>query len=114
MSTVRAFIRTTAKSRDFTTHVRFRLSDGRNKQLFHKSEIVVKPEVWDQAKECIKSKILYDPRERVKFDIAISTRKSLLLDVYESCEDKKSLTSAECTTLFAKGCLPREAFLRAL
>lgn len=95
MSTVRAFIRTTAKSRDFTTHVRFRLSDGRNKQLFHKSEIVVKPEVWDQAKECIKSKILYDPRERVKFDIAISTRKSLLLDVYESCEDKKSLTSAE-------------------
>ena len=99
MSTVRAFIRTKAKSRDFTTYVRFRLYDGRNKQLFYKSEIVVKPEVWDQAKECIKAKILYDPHERAKFNIAISTRKSLLLDVYESCEDKKALTSAEFVKL---------------
>lgn len=95
MSTVRAFIRTVSKSRDFTTFIRFRLTDGRKIQLFHKSEFRVNPHVWDNKKECIKTKILYNAVERAQMDLAVSTRKGLLIDVYEHAENKESLTSAE-------------------
>ena len=38
MTTVKAFIRTGKKDKE--VNVRFRLSDGRNVQLFHKSDIM--------------------------------------------------------------------------
>ena len=41
MTTVKAFIRTGKKDKE--VNVRFRLSDGRNVQLFHKSDIMVSP-----------------------------------------------------------------------
>ena len=95
MSTVHAFIRTASKSRDSKVFIRFRLSDGRKTQLFHKSEFLVSPDAWDDKKECIKAKILYSPSERAKLDLAVSTRKGLIIDLYENAENKESLTSAE-------------------
>jgi len=55
MATVKAFIRTTTKNKD--VNVCFRLSDGRNIQLFHASEILVNPTDWDAKKETIKAKV---------------------------------------------------------
>lgn len=94
MATVRAFIRTTLRSRDSKVFIRFRLSDGRKIQLFHKSEFLVNPDVWDDKKECIKGKILYSPSERARLEFAVSARKALLIDLYENAKNKESLTSA--------------------
>lgn len=44
MATVKAFIRTSTKAKDFV-NVRFRLTDGRNIQLFHKSDLKVNPTI---------------------------------------------------------------------
>ena len=49
MTTVKAFIRTGKKDKE--VNVRFRLSDGRSVQLFHKSEIMVSPILWDAKTE---------------------------------------------------------------
>ena len=95
MSTVHAFIRTVSKSRDYKAFIRFRLTDGRKIQLFHKSELLVSSDVWDNKKECIKAKILYRADERARLDYAVSARKGLLMEVYENVDDKDSLTSAE-------------------
>ncbi|SEN18572.1 hypothetical protein SAMN02910431_01956, partial [Bacteroides sp. AR20] len=53
MATVKAFIRSSKK--DNFVNIRFRLSDGRNIQLFHTSEILVQPSIWDEKKEQYKS-----------------------------------------------------------
>ena len=49
MATIKAIIRAT-KGKD-TAFVRFRISDGRNVQLFYKSPISVKVELWDAKRE---------------------------------------------------------------
>lgn len=54
MTTVKAFIRTGKKDKE--VNVRFRLSDGRSVQLFHKSEIMVSPILWDAKTEKYKAK----------------------------------------------------------
>ena len=48
MTTVKAFIRTGKKDKE--VNIRFRLSDGRDVQLFHKSELMVLPALWDTKK----------------------------------------------------------------
>ena len=95
MTTVRAFIRTASKRRDSKVFIRFRLTDGRKIQLFHKSEFLVSPDVWDAKKECIKAKILYNAIERARLELAVRTRKGLLIDIYEDYKEKESLNSAE-------------------
>ena len=91
MATVKAFIRTTTKSDN--VNVRFRLSDGRNIQLFHKSEISVNPNVWDSKKETIKAKVLYLPTDRNNFNNSIADRKNVMLKVYNVQPNKESLTT---------------------
>ena len=96
MATVKAFIRSSSKKKyEINVAVRFRLCDGRKKQLFHKSEIIVDPDLWDEKKECIKSKVLYNRLKRAIFDKSIVDRKILLNEVYESAENKEELTSEE-------------------
>lgn len=53
-TTVKAFIRTGKKDKE--ANIRFRLSDGRNIQLFHKSELTVLPTLWDEKREQYKAK----------------------------------------------------------
>lgn len=50
MASVKAFIITSSKSKG-TVKIRFRLSDGRNVQLYHVSELDVEPNVWDAKKK---------------------------------------------------------------
>ena len=91
MATVKAFIRTTKKDKD--VNIRFRLSGGRNIQLFHKSELSVNPNDWDAKRETIKAKVLYDEKKRIEFNSAIDKRKDLVLRLYNAELNKETLTS---------------------
>ena len=97
MASVKAFIRVSAKRKSVA--VRFRVSDGRNVQLFYKSDILVDPTAWDEKKECIKAKVMYSGIERILFDESVNNMKSILLKVYQEAEDKKSLTSEDLRLL---------------
>lgn len=92
MATVKAFFRTTTKKAD-KVNIRFRLTDGRTVQLFHKSNIVVNPSDFDIKKEEIKAKVIYDANLRNLFNKSIAERKNLILDLYNSEPNKSALTS---------------------
>lgn len=92
MSTIQAFIRTT-KRKTNSVNVRFRLRDGRSVQLFHKSELTIDPEVWDEKKQAIKAKVIYPAKERKEFNDAVNERKRLIDDIYNDVNNKKLFTS---------------------
>lgn len=92
MATTKAFIRISTKDKDFV-NVRFRLSDGRSIQLFHKSDIKVNPNDFDAKNEKIKAKIIFNANHRKDFDKSITDRKDLISDLYLNAIDKSSLTS---------------------
>ncbi len=92
MATVTAFVRTSKKKAD-KANVRFRLRDGRDIQLFHKSEIEVNPTLWDNAKQEIKAKVIFDADERLRISTAVAGRKNLLLQIYNAAPEKDGLTS---------------------
>ena len=83
MASVKAFIRTSAKKAE-KVNIRFRLSDGRNVQLFHKSEIEVDPDIFDKKNEIIKAKVVYPKDKRTKFDNDVADRKKLIRKFYDS------------------------------
>lgn len=93
MATVNAFIRTTKKSTNALCNVRFRLTDGRNVQLFCKSQLLVSPGVWDAKNQKIKAKVLFDERKRADFEKDIIRHKEHIKDEYRKVPDKESLTS---------------------
>ena len=82
MASVKAFIRTSAKKADLVK-VRFRLSDGRNVQLFHKSDIEVEPDNFDVKNQIIKAKVIYPKEKRIKFDNGVADRKKLIREMYD-------------------------------
>jgi len=92
MATTKAFIRTSTKVKDFV-NVRFRLTDGRTIQLFHKSDIKVNPTDFDAKNEKIKAKILFVAKERMDFDKSINDRKDMINKLYLNAPDKSILTS---------------------
>ena len=92
MPTVKAFIRTSSPKKD--ANVRFRYSDGRSIQLFHKSEILINPSAFDAKRECVKAKIIFDSEKRKKIDKEINDRKGLINYLCVGISDKKILTSA--------------------
>jgi site-specific recombinase XerD len=92
MATIKAFIRTSTKDKDFV-NVRFRLTDGRSVQLFHKSDIKVNPNDFDAKAEKIKAKIVFSAKARNEFDKSITDRKNLISELYLNATDKSTLTS---------------------
>lgn len=92
MATVKAFIRTSTKEKDFV-NVRFRLTDGRTMQLFHKSDIKVNPTDFDTKNEKIKAKIIFNAQQRKDFDKCITDRKDIISEIYLNAPDKSILTS---------------------
>lgn len=82
MASIKAFIRTTSKKAE-KVKVRFRLSDGRNMQLFHKSEIEVEPDFFDEKNQIIKAKVIYPKDKRTKFDNGVADRKKLIREIYD-------------------------------
>ena len=81
MATVKAIVRTTKKTG--TAKIRFRLSDGRSVQLFHRSEICVDVELWDEDKECIKAKKVCPAEYRLSINNQVNERKALVASIYE-------------------------------
>ncbi|MBK5722176.1 site-specific integrase [Dysgonomonas sp. Marseille-P4677] len=106
MATVKAFIRTSKNNNEVT--IRFRLSDGRSVQIFHVSELVVKPDVWDNKEQCIKKRVLYNEEARQKLNTAVNDRKALILKVYNLEMNKEGLTSEWLDTAVDKALYPEK------
>jgi integrase len=94
MATVTPFIRTSRKKTN-KVNVRFRLYDGRKKQLFHSSEITVNPEYWDEKRHEIKAKVVLSASEKSTFKKNISDRANLILKIYEEVVEKSNFTSSQ-------------------
>ena len=88
MTTVKAFIRTGKKDKE--ANIRFRLSDGRSVQLFHKSELIVLPTLWDEKREQYKAKSIIKTEERIRLNTAIAERKKLLFSLYDNAPNISS------------------------
>jgi len=93
--TVTAFIRV-KKYKSKTANVRFRLRDGRDFQLYYKSEFSVIPDKWDENQQKIKARCIIDESERVAFDDGINERKSLIKSIYLSAGKKLTKESLKC------------------
>jgi len=89
MATITAFIRTSVKKAD-KVNIRFRLTDGRDIQLFHKSTLTVDPSSWDSKKQEIKSKVIFKAEERTAFNDAVAERKKLIRSIYDSSQELTS------------------------
>lgn len=81
MATIKAIIRAT-KGKD-TAFVRFRISDGRNVQLFYKSPISVKVELWDAKREEISTRKICNNAYRRTTNNKIQDTKARLFEAYE-------------------------------
>jgi integrase len=92
MATVTPFIRTLRKKNE-DVNVRFRLYDGRKIQLFHKSEITVNPDYWDEKRHEIKAKTVLHIAIKNKFRNEVSARANLLLEIYAKVIDKNAFSS---------------------
>lgn len=91
MATVKAIVRSSKKNAE--VNVRFRVSDGRDIQLYHSSDIKIKVDVWDNKNDCIKARIVFDSEKRNEINRAVIARKQLLSDLYEANKHKTELTS---------------------
>ena len=92
MATIKAFIRVSTK-KVANVNIRFRLSDGRAKQLFHKSEISISSDLWDEKNQTVKARAVYDMEKRTNFNNAVSARKELIMDLFNAATNKEGLTS---------------------
>lgn len=90
MATVKAFIRV-SKKKVKKANIRFRLSDGRKVQLFHQSEITIDPNLWDESKEAVKAKVIFDNRNA--FNNSIIERKQIILQAYSEAPNEAKLSS---------------------
>lgn len=81
MATIKAIIRAT-KGKD-TAFVRFRISDGRNVQLFYKSPISVKVDLWDAKREEISTRKICNNAYRRATNNEIQNTKARLFEAYE-------------------------------
>lgn len=90
MATVTAFIRTSKKNKD--ANVRFRLREGENIQLFHKSDIKVAPYAWDAKAQGVKPRVMCPDEMRETVTREVPLRKQLILDIYKA---HPSITSEE-------------------
>lgn len=105
MATVKAIVRTIRKNAN--VNIRFRLSDGKNIQLFHVSEIKVNADLWDAKNDCIKKRALCLDEERNAINKAVNDRKYLILSIYGANKDK-CLTSDLLDKLIDKYLHPDE------
>lgn len=90
MATIKAIIRAT-KGKD-TAFVRFRISDGRNVQLFYKSPICVKVDLWDAKREEISTRKICNNAYRRATNNEIQNTKGRLFEAYE--QNKKYIKNS--------------------
>jgi site-specific recombinase XerD len=105
MATVQAFIRTSKKKTD-EVNIRFRLRDGRNIQLFHTSELLVNPDVWDSKEQSVKKRIVFNESVRLRINKAVNDRKALILQIYAKETDKAGFSSEKLETAIDRSINP--------
>ena len=93
MATVTAFIRTTSNRKDIYVNLRFRLRDGRSKQLFYKSDVILCTDWWDSAKEKVKAKATCSDEERSRIDNKVLELKTLILKIWAAQERREDVDS---------------------
>ena len=98
MTTIKAFIRVSTKNTE-RANVRFRLTDGRNIQLFYKSELEVEPKAWDEKNQTIKAKVVYDSTKRLLFNKSVSELKQIILDAYNKTSSEELTSEKFCTII---------------
>lgn len=103
MATVKAFIRTTTKNDK--VKIRFRLTDGRNVQLFYVSDIEVLPNLWDSKKEEIKAKVACSNEKRLELKKSVNGLKDIILSIYSS---NKDITSKDLKYLVDRRLYPEK------
>lgn len=92
MVIISLFIRPTKKSS--ITKVGFRLVDGRKKNVFYTSDILVDSRLWDQKRQNFKSNLkLIDEEQRRKTLNDINHIKELLIHAYNNRENDSVVTS---------------------
>lgn len=92
MATVTPFIRTSTKKAE-KVNIRFRLMINNRKSFYHSSEIEVTPSNWDNVRFEIKTKVVYNEKNRKEFNNSVFERKNLILEIYNRCTDKASFSS---------------------
>ena len=93
MATVIAFIRNSSSNKEKKSNIRFRLTDGRSKQLYYTSELQILPRLWSNETQAIRAKVSFDERERLLFNKRVDKIKSDILDWYSSHPSSDDLTS---------------------
>lgn len=90
MATIKAFIRTSVKSKN--VFVRLRLSDGRDFTRYGVTDIEVKPDIWDASKQEIKARsILPEGFDKEEINNAVRNAKNKINAAYKRISNKQSL-----------------------
>lgn len=89
MATIKAILRSSKEE----ARLRFRLSDGRDVQLFYKTDIHIKVDLWDSVKEQINTRKLCPSVYRDDINESVAALKAKLLRTYE--ENKGLITDSE-------------------
>lgn len=90
MATIKAFIRTSSKSKK--VFIRLRLSDGRDFTRYGVTDIEIMPEFWDASKQEIKTRaILPEGFNKETINDSIKNTKHKVESAYRDINDKHSL-----------------------
>ena len=92
-------------------NIRFRYSDGRSVQIFHKSEILILPDAFDGKKDCVKAKIVFEGEKRRQIDKMISERKDLIKKLCVGVVDTSTLTSEWLESAIDKELYPEKYYI---
>ena len=101
MATVTAFIRSSSPDRDKPTFIRFRLTDGRDVQIFYKSSLSIAPKFWSNETQSIKARVSYNEKERLALNTAVAKIKEKIEKWYISLPDKSTASTASLRTHLA-------------
>lgn len=102
MATIAAFIRTRGTGKDACANLRFRLRDGRRKQLFYKSDILLYAGWWDNKKEQVKAKAPYSDEEKIRINTKVLELKNLILQTWVALEGREDIDSSEFSLLIER------------
>lgn len=79
MATIKVLLRTSKEE----GRLRFRLSDGKSVQLFYKSDIIVRADLWDSVKEQINTRRLCPSVYRDEINASVTALRAKILQTYE-------------------------------
>ena len=83
MAVIEAFQRSQSKNKMKIVPIRFRLTDGRDTQLFYLSELKIEQAYWSNETQSVRKRIAYDEDKRYEFDRQVAEIKTRILEWYK-------------------------------